>query len=67
MLQDSARYALYLIRGIGIEPLRDIINGHILHFFLSAPRLNLKTGATLASHCTFEKLKLTLLSTPPHK
>ena len=23
MLQDSARYALYLIRGIGIEPLRD--------------------------------------------
>ena len=25
MLQDSARYALYLIRGIGIEPLRDTI------------------------------------------
>ena len=24
MLQDSAIYALYLIRGIGIEPLRDI-------------------------------------------
>ena len=23
MLQDSARYALYLIRGIGIESLRD--------------------------------------------
>ena len=23
MLQDSARYALYLIQGIGIEPLRD--------------------------------------------
>ena len=25
MLQDSARYDLYLIRGIGIEPLRDIV------------------------------------------
>ena len=33
MLQDSARYALYLIRGIGIELLRDskILNIHSTH------------------------------------